>query len=68
VDPVLEAELEELTRQRLIPITFTEQVNAGLRLLAQQAKDERTRQAALLVDADRKRAEQTYRQVHGRQR
>ncbi len=66
VDPALLAELEDLARQRLVPMTFSDQVDAGLRLLVRKAVDEQTRHAAGLVGADRRRAEQTYRQLHHR--
>ena len=65
VDEQLLAELEDLARQQLIPAGFTDQVEAGLRLLVRDAADQKTRQAAGLVGADRQRAEQTYRRLHG---
>jgi hypothetical protein len=64
VDAQLLAELEDLARQQLIPAGFTDQVEAGLRLLVRDATDQKTRQAAGLVGADRQRAEQTYRRLH----
>lgn len=66
VDADLLAEVEDLARQRLVPVTFSEQVEAGLRLLVRQANEDQTRHAAGLVGADRLRAEQTYRRLHGR--
>ena len=60
------AELEDLARRRLVPETFTEQVEAGLRLLIGQALQTETRHAAGLVNADRRRAEETYRLLRGR--
>lgn len=66
IDPQLLAELEELARQQVIPASFSDQVDAGLRLLIRQAAEEQTRHAAGLVGADRQRAEQTYRQLHRR--
>lgn len=63
VDADLLAEVEELARQRLVPVTFSEQVEAGLRLLVRQAGEHQTRHAAGLVGADRPRAEQTYRRL-----
>ena len=66
VNPELLDELEELARQRLVPTTFSDQVDAGLRLLVRRAREEQTRHAAGLVKADRQRAEQTYRRLHGR--
>ncbi len=67
VDTELLAQLEELARQRAVPVTFAEQVDAGLRLLIQQASEERVRRSAALVAADQKRAQQTYRQLRGDQ-
>jgi hypothetical protein len=66
VDEQLLAELEELARLQLIPTGFTDQVEVALRLLVRRAAEQRTRQAAGLVGADRQRAEQTYRRLHGR--
>lgn len=66
VDEELLLELEELARQQLIPVGFTDQVEAGLRLLVRDATEQQTRQAAGLVGADRQRAEQTYRRLHAR--
>lgn len=66
LDPDLLAELEEVARQRLVPASFSDQVDAGLRLLLRQAAEDQTRQAAGLVAADRRRAEQTHRQLHRR--
>ena len=66
VDADLLAEVEDLARQRLVPVTFSEQVEAGLRLLVRQAGENQTRHAAGLVGADARRAEQTYRRLQGR--
>lgn len=66
VDPDLLAELEALARKRLVPVTFSDQVDAGLRLLLDHAAQQQTRHAAGLVGADRDRAEQTYRQLRRR--
>jgi hypothetical protein len=66
VDEQLLAELEELARLQLIPAGFTDQVEVALRLLVRRAAEQRTRQAAGLVGADRQRAEKTYRRLHGR--
>lgn len=68
VDAELLAELETLARTRVIPVTFAEQVDSGLRLLVAQARDTQLRQAAGRVAADRDRAEDLYRQLHGGQR
>lgn len=65
VDPALLDRLEELARQRQVPVTFAEQVDSGLRLLVRQAEDELARRSAELVAADHDRTEQTYRQLHG---
>ena len=62
------AELDDLARQRLVPASFSDQVNAGLGLLVRHAAEEQTRHAAGLVGADRPRAEQTYHQLHNRGR
>lgn len=66
VDPELLSELEKLARERVVPVTFAEQVDAGLRLLVRQASEERTRHSARLVAADRERAQETYRKLRGR--
>lgn len=66
IDEQLLAELEQLARQQLIPAGFTDQVEAGLRLLVRHATDQQTRQAARVVGSDRQRAEQTYRRLHAR--
>ena len=66
VDAGLLAEVEDLARQRLVPVTFSEQVEAALHLLVREARETQTRHAAGLVGADRPRAEQTYRRLHGR--
>ena len=46
------AELDELARDRLVPVTFAGQVEAGLRLLADQAREEQLRRSARLVAAE----------------
>ena len=46
------AELEELARDRLVPVTFVGQVEAGRRLLADQAREEQLRRSARLVAAE----------------
>lgn len=58
-------ELEELARERAVPVTFAEQVDAGLRLLVDQAAEAQLRRSAALVDADQERARRTYRQLRG---
>jgi hypothetical protein len=63
VDEALLTELEQLARQRRVPITFAEQVDAGLRLLVRQAVDEQSRWAARLVGADHERADDVYRRL-----
>lgn len=68
LDPVLLAELDDLARQRLLPASFSDQVNAGLRLLVRHAAQDQTRHAAGLVGADLPRAQQAYRQLHNRGR
>lgn len=45
-------ELESLARDRLVPVTFAGQVEAGLRLLADQARAEQLRRSAHLVAAE----------------
>ncbi|MFN2557490.1 MAG: hypothetical protein ABR592_11605 [Nitriliruptorales bacterium] len=64
VDADLLAELDELARERAVPVTFAEQVDAGLRLLIQQRAEARLRRSAALVAADEQRARKTYRQLH----
>jgi hypothetical protein len=66
VDADLLAEVEDLARRRLVPVTFSEQVEAGLRHVVRQARENQTRHAAGLVGADRPHAGQTYRRLHGR--
>ncbi len=65
IDTELLAQLEELARQRAVPVTFAEQVDAGLRLLLQRASEDRMRRSAALVAADQERAQQTYRRLRG---
>lgn len=67
VDRELLAELEELARHGLVPVTFAEQVDAGLHLLVTRAADEQTRRSAQLVATDQPRAEAAYRRLHGGQ-
>ena len=67
VDAELLAELETLARARAVPVTFAEQVDSALRLLVAQAREAQLRQAAGRVAADRDRAEDLYRQLHGGQ-
>lgn len=66
VDADLLTELERLARSRVVPVTFAEQVDAGLRLLVRQAEDQQARRSAELIAADHDRAEKTYRRLHGR--
>lgn len=66
VDPELLATVEELARQDLVPVGFTDQVEAGLRLLVRHAAEQQTRQAARLVGVDKERATQAYRQTRER--
>lgn len=66
VDPELLAAVEELARQHLVPVGFTDQVEAGLRLLVRHATEQQTRQAARLVGVDKERATQTHRQTRER--
>ena len=68
IDAELLAELETLARTRAVPVTFAEQVDSGLRLLIARAREAQLRQAAGRVAADRDRAEELYRQLHGGQR
>ena len=65
VDRDLLDELERYARARAVPATFAEQVDAGLRLLAAQARDTQLRQAAVRLAGDRDRAVQLYRRLHG---
>jgi hypothetical protein len=64
IDPELLATLERLARERAVPVTFAEQVDAGLRLLVADATDRRLRRAAASLAADRDRAEAHYHQLH----
>lgn len=66
VDPELLATVEDLARQHLVPVGFTDQVEAGLRLLVSHAIEERTRQAARVVGADEGRARQTFEKMRDR--
>jgi hypothetical protein len=64
VDAQLLDALERLARDRAVPATFAEQVDAGLRLLVAQANDARLRRAAAHLAADRERATELYRRLH----
>lgn len=55
-----------LARQRLVPVTFTDQVEAGLRLLMRQAAEQQTRHAAGLVGVDKQRAARTFQRTRDR--
>ena len=66
VDPELLEAVEDLARQHLVPVGFTDQVEAGLRLLVRHAVEEQTRHAARIVAADQERATRTYQQVSDR--
>jgi hypothetical protein len=63
VDPQLLARVEELARQHLVPVGFTDQVEAGLRLLVRHATEQQTRHAARLVGVDKELATQAFRQT-----
>jgi len=63
VDGDLLAELEGLARGRQVPVTFADQVDAGLRLLVRQAKQQQARRSAELVGADSDRAHEAYRRL-----
>ena len=65
VDQELLDQLAGLARERLVPVLFSEQVDAGLRLLAQQAADAQARRSAELIAADHERSQATYRRLHG---
>jgi hypothetical protein len=64
VDAELLAELERLARERVVPVTFADQVDAGLRLLVRQATDEQARYSARLIAADRQRAQEAHHRLH----
>lgn len=66
VEPELLEQLDRLARQRLIPETFTGQVDAALRLLVDQVTERQARRSAQLVAADRDRAQATYRRLQPR--
>lgn len=68
VDPDLLAERDDLTHQRLVPASFSDQIAAGLRAAGRPRREEQTRHAAGLVRADRPRAQQIYRWLHRRGR
>lgn len=65
VDAQLAERLDDLARQRLIPDTFTAQVNAGLTLLVRHAEEAQTRQAARMMRATEDWALPVYRQLRG---
>ena len=65
VDPDLLDTLERLARDRLVPATFAEQVEAGLRMLVTEATQARLRHAAARLAADQVRAEQAFDRLHG---
>jgi hypothetical protein len=65
IDAELLERLEGLARDRLVPVTFAEQVDAGLRLLAAQAQEQRLRRAAAHLAADEERARADYDRLHG---
>lgn len=65
IDPELEERLNRLARERLIPVTFTAQVNAGLGMLVRAVEDAQARQNARLTRADSDRSLRTYRQLRG---
>lgn len=67
IDGELLEHLETLARDRLVPVTFAEQVDAGLRLLAAQGEQTRLRRAATRVAVDDERARADYDRLHGRQ-
>ncbi len=58
-------QLETLARDRLVPVTFAEQVDAGLRLLATEAEQTRLRRAAARLAVDEERARADYDRLHG---
>lgn len=65
VDQELLDQLAGLARERLVPVLFSEQVDAGLRMLTKQAADAQVRRSAALVAADDARSQATYRRLHG---
>ncbi len=66
VDEQLLDELEELALGKRVPVTFADQVDAGLRLLVEAAEQAQTRRSAALVAADRERAQETFSLLHRR--
>lgn len=66
VDSETLEQLDVLVRENQVPVSFTGQVNAALRLLIDHASEQRARRAAQLVAADRERAQATYRKLQGR--
>ena len=68
VEAELLAQLERLARQRLVPTTFAEQVDAGLRLLVSAATHRQLEHSAQLLAADHHRAERAFEQLHGSRR
>ena len=65
VDGDLLEVLETLARDRLVPVTFAEQVDAGLRLLAAEGEQARLRRGAARLAADEERARADYDRLHG---
>jgi len=63
VDVELLAELQLLARKRQVPVTFADQVDAGLRLLVRQALAAQADRSAQLVAADADRARDAYRKL-----
>ena len=66
VDPELLETVEELAQQHLVPVGFTDQVEAGLRLLVRHAIEEQTRHGARIVATDQDRAAEIYQQLGDR--
>lgn len=61
VDKDLIDELDALVRARLVPVTFADQVDAGLRLLVDRAHEQVALRSSRLVAADDERARDAYR-------
>jgi len=68
VDAELLAELERLARQRYVPVTFAEQVDAGLRLLVRRVTNELDRHSARLIGVDAENARTAYQRRNERGR
>lgn len=64
IDEELADQLDGLAQQRLIPVAFTGQVDAALRLLVEQTVEAQTRHRAKVLRADRERSRQAYRDLH----